>query len=156
MNLTTNLRRIVNETKQLQSLSADYTKMFSIKMIGENMFHWQSTIYGPDNTLYAGYEFDLDIILPEDYPQSPVTIKFVTPIQHMNINSEGDICVDILKNKWTSKSNITSVIISIISLLSDPNPLDPLNSDLAELYRTDKKKYKKSIQNYCERYAYKK
>jgi len=153
MNSTINLRRIQAESKQLESLGKEYDQMFDIKMVADNMFHWQATIYGPIGTLYANYEFILDITLPADYPKSPILVKFITPIQHININTAGDICLDILKDKWIPALNITSVLISIISLLGDPNPIDPLNSDLAGLYRTDMDKYEMVITDSCRKYA---
>lgn len=153
MNYTSTLRRIKKESEQLQSLTEEYTKMFIIKMVDDNIYKWEAIIYGPEDTLYAGYEFVLDITLPSDYPSSPIGVKFMTHIQHVNINATGDICLDILKTKWTATCNVTSVLISIISLLGDPNPTDPLNSELAELYRTDNDKYISTIKKACEIYA---
>lgn len=153
MNCTTNLRRIMKESEQLQSLGNEYDKMFVIKMVGDNIYNWKAIIYGPEDTFYAGYKFIVDIILPLDYPNSPITVKFITPIQHLNINSTGDICLDTLKTKWTPTCNVTLILISIISLLGDPNPTDPLNSELAELYRTNQNKYVDTIKKACELYA---
>lgn len=149
---TTNLRRLMNETKQL--LDGGEIKPFEIKMVDESMFHWTATIYGPTDTPYEGYEFILDIMLPNDYPRSPIIPKFITPIQHLNINSEGNICADILKkDKWIPTMCIMSMIESVISLLSEPNPSDPLNAELAELYRTDRKKYESHIKKHCRAHS---
>jgi len=82
-------------------------------------------------------------------------MKFITPIQHVNVNANGDICMDILKNKWSSALNIRTVLISLISLLSQPNTEDPLNSELAELYRTNKDAYVKKIKIACRKQAIK-
>lgn len=150
---TTTLKRINNEIKQLQSVSKENSHMFDIQMVADNVFHWRATIYGPVDTLYANYEFILDIVLPADYPKNSPSIKFITPIQHLNINTAGDICLDILKEKWTPTLKITSVLVSIISLLGDSNPQSPLNYDLAELYRTDYDGYVKMINNACQVYA---
>lgn len=150
MNTTANLRRIQNEVKNLESQSQEYEKMFKINMVGDDMYHWSVILYGPEDSLYEKYQFKLDIKLPEDYPFSAPRVKFITPIQHVNINSKGDICLDILKDKWAASQNIKTVMLSILLLLSQPNPDDPFNSELAELYRTNQKEYVNKIKKSCE------
>jgi ubiquitin-conjugating enzyme E2 D/E len=152
MNKTANLRRIQNEIKHLdQSHTAEYIKMFKINMVEDDVYHWDVTLYGPGDSLYEGYEFKLDIRLPDDYPFSAPRVKFITPIQHVNINAKGDICLDILKDRWAPSQNIKTIILSIILLLSQPNPKDPFNADLAQLYRTDEKKYVQEIKRFCKK-----
>ena len=154
MNSIANLRRIQNEIKRLCDDTGEFEKMFTIKMVGDNLFHWDVELYGPDDSLYEGYKFKLDIVLPNDYPFAPPRIKFITPIQHVNINTAGDICVDTLKNEWKASQCMRSALMSIILLLSNPNYEDPLNSDLAELYRKNKKKYVKTIKDCCEKHKF--
>lgn len=147
------LRRLTNEAQQLQSANLNETN-WKIHMCNDNIFHWVATIRGPPSTPYEGYEFILDIRLPNNYPFSPIIPRFVTPIKHLNVNSEGNICADILKpDKWESTICITAIIGSIISLLSEPNPADPLNAELAELYRTDELTYDTYIRNHCKTHA---
>jgi len=160
MNKTANLRRIQNEVKQLKEQDNQTSNIFKINMVDDNMYHWRAIIYGPDDSLYEGYEFELDIQLPDDYPFSPITVKFKTQILHVNVNTKGDMCLDILKNKgsssqnnWVPSQNIRSVLLSICSLLHEPNVDDSLNSDLAELYRTDKNKYITTIRDACAKFA---
>jgi ubiquitin-conjugating enzyme E2 D/E len=132
--------------------------MFRVNMVNENLYHWEALLYGPEDSLYQGYQFKLEIKLPNDYPFSAPNIKFITPIQHVNINNSGDICLDIIKdsNKWTPSLNIITIILSIMLLLSNPNFNDPFNSKLAELYRTNYDKYVHKIKHSCEKYAQKK
>lgn len=151
MATTANLRRIQNEIKSLEMKSSENDEMFKINMVEDNMYHWNVTVYGPPDSLYEGYEFQLNIVLPDTYPYAPPRVKFITPIQHVNINTDGDICLDILKNNWLASQNISSVIISIIALLSQPNPEDPFNSELAELYRKNKKEYVNKIKLSCKK-----
>lgn len=150
MNSTSNLRRIQNEVKTLKSNTEEYGKMFSVNMVGDDMYHWHAILIGPQDSLYQGYNFKLDIVLPVDYPYSPPRVKFITPIQHVNVNNDGDICLDILKNNWIPSQNIRSILISIRLLLAEPNPEDPFNSDLATLYRTNKDNYIKKIKKSCK------
>ena len=154
MSQTTNLRRIVKEAEDLNNLSDEYATMFEVEIIEDNMFHWNAMIYGPPDTLYAGYEFLLDIVLPADYPNAPPTVKFITPISHVNVNQSGDICLDIIKTEeWKRTLTIRSVILSVISLLGDPNVTDPLNADLAEIFRRNKADYEKCVRTACRKHA---
>ena len=153
MNTTANLRRIQNEIKQIKQQAAEYKKMFELNMVGDNVYHWEAIIYGPEESLYEGYKFKLDIQLPDNYPFSAPNVKFITPIQHVNVNSKGDICLDILKNNWASSQNMQSVMLSLRLFLCDPNTDDPLNSDLAELYRSNKKEYTNRIKEHCKKNA---
>jgi ubiquitin-protein ligase len=143
-----NLRRLKNEIKYLQQ-QQDHENMFTIKMVDDNTYHWDVCIFGPKDSLYEGAKFKLDVRLPNDYPFSPPHVKFITNIEHLNINS-GDICLDILKkDHWSTSQNIKSVIISIISLLNEPNPQDPFNANLAELYRKDYNRYVDYVKQSC-------
>lgn len=153
MNSTANYRRIHNEVRQIEKQASEYEKMFKLSRKDDNIYHWQAVIFGPVDSLYEGYKFELDIHLPDNYPFSPPNVKFLTPIQHVNVNAKGDICLDILKNNWTPSLNIQSVIVSLGQLLTYPNTDDPFNSDLAELYRTNKKEYTKRIKEHCQKNA---
>lgn len=147
---TANLRRIQNEVKALRNSGTEYDKLFKIDMVDDNIYHWNVILYGPQDSLYTGCNFKLDITIPYDYPFSPPHVKFLTPIQHLNINNKGDICLNILKNDWAPSQNIKTVILSILLLLSHPNPDDPFNSELAELYRKNEKDYEKHVKKYCQ------
>lgn len=153
MNTTANLRRIQNEIKQIREQSNEYSKMFQLTIVNDNVYHWRATIYGPEESFYEGYKFELDISLPNNYPFSPPNVKFITPIKHVNVNSKGDICLDILKNNWAPSQNIHSVLMSLILLLKYPNIDDPFNPELAELYHNDIKEYERVIKFACEKYA---
>lgn len=150
---TANLRRIQNEVKHLEDKSSDYEKMFKINMVQDDMYHWEVVLYGPSDSLYEDSQFRLDIRLPNDYPFSAPIVKFVTPIQHLNINNSGNICLDILKDKWSASQNITTVMLSILLLLNQPNSEDPFNPELANLFRTNHKEYIRKIKLCCDKYG---
>jgi ubiquitin-protein ligase len=154
MSTTANLRRLQNEVSRLQNQMSDYEKMFKIKMVNDDMYHWEVILFGPEDSLYEGYQFKLDLRLPNDYPFSPPRVKFITPIEHVNINKDGDICLDILKTDgWAASQNIKSVMISIGALLACPNPDDPFNSELAELFRKNETEYAYKIKKSCQQYG---
>ena len=99
-----------------------------------DLYHWQATIMGPEDSPYHGGVFFLNIHFPTDYPFKPPKVQFITRIYHCNINSNGSICLDILKDQWSPALTISKVLLSISSLLTDPNPKDPLVPEIAEKY----------------------
>lgn len=119
----------------------------------DNLFDWHGTILGPTNSPYSGGIFRLSIKFPETYPFKPPKIKFITKILHPNINKYGSICLDILYNSWSPVLNIDKVLLSICSLLTDPNVKDPLNSSIAKIYIEDNIKYNKLVRNYTLTHA---
>lgn len=112
----------------------------------ENLMEWNIKIRGPDNSPYEKNIFDIVININENYPIKPPSVKFISPIYHPNIYKDGKICIDILQpHEWTPVLNIKSVIISIISLLCDPNPHSPANREAADLYKNDIEAYNKKV-----------
>lgn len=125
------LKRIQRE---LQELGRDPPANCSAGPVGaDDMYHWQATIMGPDDSPYAGGVYFLDIHFPADYPFKPPKVNFTTRIYHCNINSNGGICLDILKEQWSPALTISKVLLSICSLLTDANPDDPLVPEIAHV-----------------------
>lgn len=117
------------------------------------VFHWQATILGPPETPFANGVFILEIWFPIDYPFKPPKVKFKTRIYHPNVNSEGAICLDILKDAWSPALTVSKVLLSISSLLADPNPDDPLVTEIADQYKRDRAKYDSVAREYTRKYA---
>jgi len=117
------------------------------------MYKWDGFIFGPSDSPYEGGVFKLTIEFPEDYPFRPPHVRFVTRVYHPNINASGSICLDILKDKWSPALSISKVLLSIESLLTDPNPDDPFVPDIANLYKKDPAAYKERAQSWTDAYA---
>jgi len=117
------------------------------------LYQWTATIMGPDDSPYNGGVFFLNIQFPTDYPFKPPKITFTTRIYHPNINANGAICLDILKDQWSPALTISKVLLSISSLLTDPNPDDPLVPEIAHVFKTDKGRYENTAREWTRRYA---
>merc|ERR1719272_2182430 len=103
-----------------------------------NPRYFDVTVSGPEGSPYVGGTFKLELFLPKEYPMQPPKVRFLTKIWHPNINDIGEICLDVLKDKWSPALQIRTVLLSIQALLSDPNPDDPLNNAAAEQWKKDK------------------
>ena len=125
----------------------------TIECNNTNIYKWLVTMRGPEKSPYEEGIFKLTIDFPENYPFSPPQVNFVTRIYHCNINNSGGICLDILKEQWSPALTVNKILLSIISLLNDPNPDDPLVPEIAEVYLNDIEKYIDNAKRHTNIYA---
>lgn len=144
------LKRI---TKELADLSKDPPSQCSAGPVRDDLFHWNAILHGPMDSPYSGGLFTLDIHFPTDYPFKPPKVSFKTKIYHPNINSNGSICLDILRTQWSPALTISKVLLSISSMLCDPNPDDPLVPEIARLYKTNRVVYNQHATDWTRKYA---
>lgn len=140
-------------TKELETIQKDPPANCSAGPDGDNIYSWTATIMGPTETVYEGGLFYLNIEFPQNYPYKPPKVRFITKIYHPNINSSGGICLDILKDQWSPVLTVSKVLLSICSLLTDPNPDDPLVLSIAEQYKNDRVTYDVTARRWTELYA---
>lgn len=129
--------------KELMILMMSSEKGISAFPDGENIFKWIGTISGPEETVYSGHKYRLQLEFPNSYPYSAPIVKFLTPCFHPNVDLSGSICLDILKDKWSALYDVRTILLSIQSLLGEPNNDSPLNAQASILWanQTDYKNY---------------
>jgi len=147
------IKRIQSElteiTKYIESECMDNHRFISIRNINNDIFKMEVCFLGPKESPYEEGINTISINIPNEYPHRAPQMKFVNKIYHPNIGSDGSICLDILKDNWRPVYTLRTTIISIISLLSDPNPDSPLNGEAARLYK-DGLKSKDARRNYLK------
>uniref|UniRef100_A0AAA9T3H3 E2 ubiquitin-conjugating enzyme n=2 Tax=Bovidae TaxID=9895 RepID=A0AAA9T3H3_BOVIN len=139
--------------KELADITLDPPPNCSAGPKGDNIYEWRSTILGPPGSVYEGGVFFLDITFTPEYPFKPPKVTFRTRIYHCNINSQGVICLDILKDNWSPALTISKVLLSICSLLTDCNPADPLVGSIATQYMTNRAEHDRMARQWTKRYA---
>lgn len=145
--------RVINDLKCL--VDNDIKDTIHDVNINDNIYSEHILILkGPSETPYENGFFKLSIILPSDYPYKPPKMKFLTKMYHPNISSDGSICIDILKDQWSSALRLNTVILSLSSLLANPNPNDPLVPEIANEYIYYRDRFNKNVIEYVKKYAY--
>ena len=140
--------------KEYQDLQKEKNSNVKVKLVDNDIRHWKGRIKGPIDTCYQGGIFDVDIVIPNEYPFKPPKMKFDTKIWHPNISSvTGAICLDILKNEWTPALTIRTALISLQALMCEPVPNDPQDAVVAKQYMSDIKLFNETAKHWVEEYA---
>merc|ERR1719181_1044178 len=111
---------------------------------------WKAVIFGPDETAWEGGTFVLEVNFSEEFPNKPPQVRFMSKMFHPNIYNDGQICLDILQNQWSPIYDISAILTSIQSLLTDPNPNSPTNSEAARLYSENRREYNRRVTQIVE------
>jgi ubiquitin-conjugating enzyme E2 A len=129
-----------------RKLMKDYKKLTKNPRYGisavpssSNIMTWNAYIKGPAGTLFEGATFALTMNFQEEYPKKPPHVRFETSVFHPNIYKNGEIC--LVQNNWSPLYDAAAVLTSIQSLLGEPNPSSPANSDAAKLFTNDRREY---------------
>ena len=140
--------------KELEELKNDpiVTMGVTITAIKGDVFHWQMTMLGPQDTPYAGGLFYLTADFPDDYPDHGPEVKFVNRMYHLNVDSNGHVCINTLSS-WTKGTTMTEVLSLIFALFYKQNPKSAYDSKMAKLFIQDRQTFDKNVRFYTEKYA---
>mmetsp|Transcript_15040 Transcript_15040/g.24905 ORF Transcript_15040/g.24905 Transcript_15040/m.24905 type:complete len:198 (-) Transcript_15040:55-648(-) len=142
--------------KELEEVRRDPNSGVSVEVdeAAAAFTHFFGVISGPDGTPYAGGVFRIDISIPSDYPFSPPKMKFETKVWHPNVSSQtGAICLDILKDQWSPALTIKTALLSVQSLLCSPEPSDPQDAQVANMYMNDPETFAHTAKFWTDCYA---
>ncbi|PVH17147.1 uncharacterized protein CXQ87_000027 [Candidozyma duobushaemuli] len=131
---------------------------FHIELDDDNIFLWNIGIMVLNKeSMYHGGFFKGQMRFPADFPFSPPTFRFTPAIYHPNVYRDGRLCISILhqggdptsdepdSETWSPAQTVESVLISIVSLLEDPNISSPANIDASVELRKSPDAYKKKV-----------
>jgi len=139
--------------RELERLTKDQVPGCCAKLRGSNLLEWEAFIEGPKDSPFEGGIFHLYLNFPKNYPIKPPTVTFKTKIYHCNIASNGAICLDILKGNWSPVLTTQKILLSICSLLTDPNADDPLVSEVARVYKTNREQFDRTAREWTAKHA---
>ncbi|RNF03547.1 ubiquitin-conjugating enzyme E2 [Trypanosoma rangeli] len=141
-------RRLMQDLKRIQCASNSH---FSARPVDGDLFHWRAIVLGPDSTVWEGGIFKLQLNFTVEYPCAPPKVRFLTKdMFHPNVYVDGNICLDTLKSCWSPIIDVESLLMMVISLLSDPNPNSAANGEAASLYTNARDKYDERVRRLVE------
>ncbi|KAI5953181.1 UBC12 [Candida jiufengensis] len=101
----------------------------------------------PQDGYYKQGTFKFKIEISQNFPIEPPKIKCLNKIYHPNIDLDGNICLNILREDWSPVLSLNSILIGLNFLFLEPNPNDPLNKEAANMLVKDKKQFERNVYN---------
>ncbi|WEW62041.1 Ubiquitin-conjugating enzyme E2 2 [Emydomyces testavorans] len=179
-------RRLMRDFKRMQT---DPPAGVSASPVADNVMTWyvfaignlcalrlltvrgrNAVIIGPADTPFEDGTFRLVMHFEEQYPNKPPGVKFVSKMFHPNVYGTGELCLDILQNRWSPTYDVAAILTSIqryalrlgklsadadlwgfVSLLNDPNTSSPANVEASNLYKDNRKEYAKRVRETVEK-----
>lgn len=142
------IKRLLKDYKALVDHGKD--QGIVVRLVDGDITTWEAMITGPENTAWEGGLFRMKLQFDKNFPIEPPTVRFLTPMFHPNIYVDGRVCMSILKSEWSPSLSIESLLVSIQSLLSDPNPKSAANGEAGVLFVEDPNAYYKRVMEYVE------
>jgi ubiquitin-conjugating enzyme E2 D/E len=160
------IQQSVRLTKEREQLIADPPAGIAAQPSNAELSEWDGALVGPEGTPYCGGVFYFKISCPPEYPLKAPTIKFQTKIYHCNIGADGSVCHEVLRDKWSPVLTLSHALISVMSLLKNPNlgfaGVDGYVSfdrdasysvDIAEQFKKDRAKHDCTAAEWTQKHA---
>merc|ERR1711907_423132 len=144
----------------LKKLAQEPTEGFTAELCGDNLFTWHVYVEGPKDTPYEGGVFKLLMTFPEAYPMEPPKLQFLSRFWHPNVYPDGKVCLSILhspgndpmsgelpEERWLPTQTVNTIVLSLISMLGEPNFSSPANVDASVQWRNDLQAFKRKVRD---------
>jgi len=145
--------------RQLTDLTKNQSDSFSAGLVEDNIYEWNVIIIGPADTMYEGGFFQARMSFPKTYPMDPPTMAFTSEMWHPNVYPTGEVCISILhppgedkygyeqaSERWLPVHTVETILISVVSMLSNPNVDSPANVPAAKQLRDEPAEFKRAVQ----------
>eukprot|EP01088_Endostelium_zonatum_P018903 TRINITY_DN625_c0_g1_i1.p1 TRINITY_DN625_c0_g1~~TRINITY_DN625_c0_g1_i1.p1 ORF type:complete len:162 (-),score=50.67 TRINITY_DN625_c0_g1_i1:46-501(-) len=145
----TSAKRLAKELAELEKSPLPWA---TAKPNGDDLFKWKVTLIGPEKTPFEKGNFQLEMVMPPEYPFKNPQIKFITKIYHPNVDKDGKLCNEVLSD-WSPQTRIPEVLTTIRQVLVEPNPENPLDADIAKQFKENRKEWEKTAKEWTKKYA---
>ncbi|KAI9765505.1 MAG: Ubiquitin-conjugating enzyme E2 7 [Geoglossum simile] len=155
-------RRLMHEYRALTIDSPDGITAGPIDE--DNVFEWEAMIQGPEETPFEGGIFPATLTFPRDYPLSPPSMRFTCEVFHPNVYPSGLVCISILhppgddpnhyeqaSERWSPIQSVEKILISVMSMLAEPNDESPANVEAAKMWRERRGEYESLVREKVRR-----
>eukprot|EP01097_Dermamoeba_algensis_P001730 TRINITY_DN1650_c0_g1_i3.p1 TRINITY_DN1650_c0_g1~~TRINITY_DN1650_c0_g1_i3.p1 ORF type:complete len:155 (-),score=34.50 TRINITY_DN1650_c0_g1_i3:178-642(-) len=139
--------------KEFTDLVKDPPSWLKATLFNDNIFKWKVLLLGPDKSPFEKGVFELQIDVPTEYPFKPPKFTFLTKVYHPNVKSDGQLCAEMLTPDWSPQLRIQEVLLTVRQMLAEPNPENPLEQEIANVYKTNKAKFEKTAKEWTKNYA---
>ncbi|KAI9839054.1 MAG: Ubiquitin-conjugating enzyme E2 7 [Sclerophora amabilis] len=151
-------KRLLHEYRALTNESPD--GILAGPKVEEDLFHWEALIQGPEGTPFEGGVFPATLTFPKDYPLAPPSMKFECEMWHPNVYATGLVCISILhppgddpnhyeraEERWSPIQSVEKILISVMSMLAEPNDESPANVEAAKMWRERRGEYERIVRD---------
>lgn len=150
----TTARSVLRLIKEMKELKRNPVKYCRAAPRADNIHEWTAVINGPENTVYEGGTFFVQMFVPPTYPFNSPKVQFLTRIYHCNINRHGVVNIGILRDRWSSSMTIARILQEIVGLLYDCKPENALLENVAEQYVNNRKAFDAIARVWTLRFAH--
>ena len=156
---------IIRINKDLKDIQKNPLEGIYVELKDEsNPFEWIIYMEGPTETPFEGGVFKLEMKFPDNYPQMPPSLRFLSEFWHPNVYGNGNVCISILhppgddptsgelaSERWCPTQSVDTILLSVQSMLSEPNMFSPANTDAMKQLRDHKSDYLKKCKVISEK-----